>query len=180
MKDKKQIESVSDSELIELFNQTSSTQEKLQYFSKIQDYNCQMELLNSIPDNERYNFIGKIKSSNGISLALNSLGDDKTKSKTFNFIAKQFKGNNLKVLEILTQIDFDVTIPPNVLTFQLNNINALNLDFLLNIQKHICRKFSVSEEDELIRDFEFENDTYIDPVKQIEHKKELEYEEMEW
>ena len=25
----------------------------------------------------------------------------------------------------------------------------------------ICRKFSVSEEDELIRDFEFENDTYI-------------------
>ncbi len=31
----------------------------------------------------------------------------------------------------------------------------------------IFRKFSVSEEDELIRDFEFENDTYIDPVKQI-------------
>ena len=44
----------------------------------------------------------------------------------------------------------------------------------------ICRKFSVSEEDELIRDFEYENDTYIDPVKQIEHEKELEYEEMEW
>ena len=44
----------------------------------------------------------------------------------------------------------------------------------------ICRKFSVSEEDELIRDFEFENDTYIDPVKQIEHDEELEYEEMEW
>ena len=44
----------------------------------------------------------------------------------------------------------------------------------------ICRKFSVSEEDELIRDFEFENDTFIDPVKQIEHEEELEYEEMEW
>ena len=38
----------------------------------------------------------------------------------------------------------------------------------------ICRKFSVSEEDELIRDFEFENDTYIDPVKQIEYEEELE------
>lgn len=38
----------------------------------------------------------------------------------------------------------------------------------------ICRKFSVSEEDELIRDFEYENDTYIDPVKQIEHEEELE------
>ena len=44
----------------------------------------------------------------------------------------------------------------------------------------ICLKFSVSEEDELIRDFEFENDTYINPVKQIEHEEELEYEEMEW
>lgn len=43
-----------------------------------------------------------------------------------------------------------------------------------------CRKFSISEEDELIRDFEFENDTYINPVKQIEHEEELEYEEMEW
>ena len=41
----------------------------------------------------------------------------------------------------------------------------------------ICRKFSVSEEDELIRDFEYENDTYIDPVKQIEHEEELEYED---
>lgn len=44
----------------------------------------------------------------------------------------------------------------------------------------ICRKFSVSKEDELIRDFEFENYTYIDPVKQIEHEEELKLEEMEW
>ena len=45
----------------------------------------------------------------------------------------------------------------------------------------ICRKFSVSEEDELVRDFEYENDTFIEPIKQIEHEKELEYdEEIEW
>ena len=42
----------------------------------------------------------------------------------------------------------------------------------------VCYKFSVYEEDELVRDFEFENDTYIDPLKQIEHEEELEYEEM--
>ena len=42
----------------------------------------------------------------------------------------------------------------------------------------VCLKFSVSEEDELIRNFEFENDTYIDPEKQIEHEQELEYEEL--
>ena len=32
-------------------------------------------------------------------------------------------------------------------------------------------KFSISEEDELIRNFELENDTYVDPVKQIENEK---------
>ena len=44
----------------------------------------------------------------------------------------------------------------------------------------ICVKFSISEEDKLIMNFELENDTYIDPIKQIEHEEELEYEEMEW
>ena len=44
----------------------------------------------------------------------------------------------------------------------------------------ICVKFSISEEGKLISNFELENDTYIDPVKQIEHEEELEYEEMEW
>ena len=44
----------------------------------------------------------------------------------------------------------------------------------------ICVKFSISKEDELIRNFELENDTYINPIKQIEHEEELEYEEMEW
>ena len=43
----------------------------------------------------------------------------------------------------------------------------------------ICVKFSISEEDALIRNFELENDTYIDPIKQIEHEEELEYTEFE-
>ena len=37
-------------------------------------------------------------------MALNGLGDDKTKSKTFNYIAKQFKGNNEEILKILNLI----------------------------------------------------------------------------
>lgn len=74
MKDKEQMEDNStDEEMIELFNQASSTQEKLQYFSKIRNYNCQMELLDKIPDSEKYKFIGKIKSAHGIAVVLNSL-----------------------------------------------------------------------------------------------------------
>ena len=149
MKNKKQIVEIRDEELVELFNQASSTQEKLQFFSKIQDYNLQMRLLESIPDNEKYKFIGKIRSTQGIAMALNSLEDEKAKRKTFNFIAKQFKGNNEGILKILTQIDFDVTIPPNMLTIQLNNINVLNLDFLINIQRHVSNysemRFKINE-----------------------------------
>ena len=34
----------------------------------------------------------------------------------------------------------------------------------------ICDKFSISEEEDLIRDFEIENNFYFDPEKQIEYK----------
>ena len=43
----------------------------------------------------------------------------------------------------------------------------------------VCNKFSVSSEEEFIRDFEFENDIYLDPEKQIEYEEEQEYEEFE-
>ena len=35
----------------------------------------------------------------------------------------------------------------------------------------VCTKFSVSSEEEFIRDFEFENDIYLDPEKQIEYEE---------
>ena len=38
----------------------------------------------------------------------------------------------------------------------------------------IANKLSVSEEDELIRKFELDTDTYIEPEKQIEYEEELE------
>ena len=38
--------------------------------------------------------------------------------------------------------------------------------------KWVCKKFSVSEED-FIRDFEFENNIYIDPEKQIKYEEDL-------
>ena len=150
-KEKKQIERVSDEELVEAFNQTSSAQEKLQYFSIIQNSSLQIQLLDSIPGNEKYKFIGKIRSTQGIAQALNGLGDDETKRKTFNFIAKQFKGNDEGLLRILTQIDFDITIPPDMRPFRLNSIKNLNLDFLISLQRHVNNythmKFVINGED---------------------------------
>ena len=44
----------------------------------------------------------------------------------------------------------------------------------------VCIKFSITDEDSFVRNFEIENDIYLDPEKQIEHEEKLEYEEMEW
>ena len=55
------MENEEESELIELFNKANSVEEKLQYFGKIKSEESKRELLNDIPEKERYKFIGKLK-----------------------------------------------------------------------------------------------------------------------
>ena len=43
----------------------------------------------------------------------------------------------------------------------------------------VCKKFSVSEEEDFIRDFQRETDTYINPERQIKYEQELEYDDLE-
>ncbi len=71
--------------------------------------------------------------------------------------------------------------------YQLENENNFLRKVINKFQKTVykfihwvCKKFSVSSEEEFIRDFQIENDTYLDPEKQIGYEEELEYEEMEW
>ena len=42
--------------------------------------------------------------------------------------------------------------------------------------KWVCEKFSISSSEDFIRDFEFENNIYIDPEKQIKYEEDLEKE----
>ena len=71
--------------------------------------------------------------------------------------------------------------------YELENENNFLRKIIHTLQKTVDKfihwvylKFSVSEEEEFIRNFEFENDTYLDPEKQIEYEEELDYEEREW
>lgn len=43
----------------------------------------------------------------------------------------------------------------------------------------VCKKIAISEEEDFIRDFQRENDTYIDPEKQIQYEEEFEYNDLE-
>ena len=65
--------------------------------------------------------------------------------------------------------------------YQLEKENSLLRKVINTFQKTVdkfihwvCTKFSVSSEEKFIRDFEFENGIYLDPVKQIEYEEELE------
>lgn len=71
--------------------------------------------------------------------------------------------------------------------YELENENNFLRKIINTLQKTVdkfihwvCLKFSVSEEDEFIRNFEFENDTYLNPEKQIEYEEEKELNELEW
>lgn len=143
------INELSDEEKVNLFNNTESMQERFKIFSSITDEDLKMSLIEQMSENERYRYIGRLESEQNIATVLNDFGDEESKRKTFNYIAKQFKGNNIGLLKILASIDFNVTIPQNLLTFQLNNLNDIDLDFLINIQRHVENyldmKFKINE-----------------------------------
>lgn len=143
------IDELSDEEKVNLFNTTESKPEKLKIFSSITDDNIKISILNQLSESEKYRYIGRLKSEQNIAMALNGLDSIERKIKTFSYVAKQFKGNNIGLLRILASIDFNVTIPQNLLTFQLNNLNGINLDFLINIQRHVENyldiKFKINE-----------------------------------
>ena len=90
---------------------------------------------------------------------------------------------NLKLQEEKTKIQDKYENKIYILEKENNFLRKVINTFQKTVEKFIhwiCVKFSISEEGKLISNFELENDTYIDPVKQIEHEEELEYEEMEW
>lgn len=147
----KENETISDDELVELFKQATLIQEKLGYFAGIQDENRKIELLDSIPQNEKYKFIGKLRHQQDIAEQLSKIEDEKSKRKTFNYLVKQYKGNSKKLLELLECIDFEVRLPENMLTFMLNNLNDVSMDSLIRIQQSVENssdmKFKVNEKD---------------------------------
>ena len=62
-------------------------------------------------------------------------------------------------------------------------LNKIINKFKETIEKFIhwiCKRFSITEEEDLIREFQMGNDTYLDPEKQIQYEEELEYEELEY
>ena len=139
-------------EIERAFLTSESIQEKLKWFSKMKDSDAQMQYLEFIPENERYKFIGKIKSILYMADALDGLPDDETKRKTFNFIAKQFKGRGTDLLHLMSLIKFKAKLPDKLLLIQLNNLNNITEHDMLKVRNNIDNfdkiKFKINEEDD--------------------------------
>ena len=143
MKNKQKKEEITDTELITLFNKAASIQDKLNIFGKIKDEQIKITLLESIPQEEKYKFFGKLKTPQNIAEQLNGLSDEKSKKKSLNFVAKQFKGNSKGLLGILQNIDFEVILPENMLTFNLNSLNDISMDAMIKLQDHVENSFDM-------------------------------------
>lgn len=145
------MEEISNYEKARQFELTNSMQEKLKIFSSITDEEIKIKLLDQIPASEQYKFIGKLKKMENIAEQLNQMEDEKSKRKTFNYIAKQLKGNSKGLLRLLETIDFKVALPENMLTFKLNNLNDININVLLkihnNVENYSDIQFKINEKD---------------------------------
>lgn len=87
-----------------------------------------------------------------------------------SILEKDFHNKELKLKRNLNK-KYDELLSENIY------LNKIINTFEKTIKKFIswvCKKFAISEEDSLIRDFQQETNTFINPIKQIEYEKEQE------
>ena len=92
--------------------------------------------------------------------------------KNYNKQTQQIKNDyNIKIKELEQNFNkkYDNLLKENI---YLNKIINKFLETLEKFIHWICKKFSISEEDNLIRDFQKETNTFINPEKQIEYELE--------
>lgn len=79
-------------------------------------------------------------------------------------------------------IEYKYKLKIKALEKENSHLNKIIDKFYENVEKFIdwvCHKFGIGESKNLIKNFENETDTYINPEKQIEYEEELEEFEME-
>ena len=98
--------------------------------------------------------------------------------KNYNKQTQQLENNyNIKVKELEQDFNkkYDNLLKENI---YLNKIINKFFETLEKFIHWICKKFAISEEDNLIRDFQKETNTFINPEKQIEYELEKETDEL--
>lgn len=98
--------------------------------------------------------------------------------KNYNKQTQQLENDyNIKVKELEQDFNkkYDNLLKENIYLNKIINKFVETLEKFIN---WICKKFSINEEDNLIRDFQKETNTFINPEKQIEYELEKETDEL--
>ncbi len=98
--------------------------------------------------------------------------------KNYNKQTQQLENDyNIKVKELEQNFKkkYDNLLKENI---YLNKIINKFMETLEKFINWVCKKFAISEEDNLIRDFQKETNTFINPEKQIEYELENKSNEM--
>ena len=98
--------------------------------------------------------------------------------KNYNKQTQQLENDyNIKVKELEQNFNkkYDNLLKENI---YLNKIINKFIETLEKFIHWICQKFAINEEDSLIRDFQKETNTFINPEKQIEYELEKETDEL--
>ena len=94
-------------------------------------------------------------------------------------VAVIYRINHNNTLDVFSVKKNDEIITFSFSSRLLESYNKIIDKFYETIEKFItwiCKKFDIGAEDYLIRDFQKETNTFIDPVKQIKHEER----EKEW
>ena len=98
--------------------------------------------------------------------------------KNYNKQTQQLENDyNIKVKELEQDFNkkYDNLLKENIYLNKIINKFMKTLEKFIN---WICKKFAISEEDNLIRDFQKETNTFINPEEQIEYELEKETDEL--
>ena len=159
----------------ELYKDNFSLHKELSKQSKVIDeaekYQKEREAI--ITDNEKLN--NKVKNlDNEYKRKSNSLDFDYNNRKTE--LEQEFQNKEFN-------IEYKYKIKIRTLEKENNRLHKIIDKFYETVDKFIiwiCKKFGLGESKELIKDFQEETNSYLDPEKQAKYEEEQVYEEKEW
>lgn len=138
-----------ENEKLKKFENANSEADKMEIFKSMLSDKHKVAALDLIPEEERHLYLHHIKSADAIMSVFDKYSSSIDKGKVFEFLTTRLKGNADKYLQLLSMVDFKVKLNPEIPIIKLNNLNVLNIDLLLNIQRNVTdyynMKFKLNE-----------------------------------
>lgn len=136
-------------EKLKKFENATSDQERMTIYKTFLADEYRVAAIEFISEDERYKYIPFIRSVDSIVEALNKYEDINKKRFALMYVTSTLKGNGDKYLQLLARADCEFISNREIPVVKLNNLNAINIDLLSDIQKNVVdypnMKFKINE-----------------------------------